>query len=146
MASQITSLMIVYWTVYSGADQRKHPSCASLAFVRGIHRWPVNLPQKGPVTRKMFTFDDVIMNVYILPEPNHSKVQQLQTLCLITGACWLFDKRDRLPLSEYKSILVADDFCQRLHWCTREQSSKATYILNSDLLALSRKTRKICDQ
>ena len=39
MASQITSLTIVYSTVYSGADQRKHQSSASLAFVRGIHRW-----------------------------------------------------------------------------------------------------------
>ena len=39
MASQITRLMIVYSTVYSSADQRKHQSSASLAFVRGIHRW-----------------------------------------------------------------------------------------------------------
>ena len=61
MASQFTSLTIVYSTVYSGADQRKHQSSASLAFVRGIHRWPVNSPHKGPVTRKMFPFDDVIM-------------------------------------------------------------------------------------
>ena len=38
MASQITSLTIVYSTVYSGADQRKHQSSASLAFVWGIHR------------------------------------------------------------------------------------------------------------
>ena len=42
MASQITSLTNVYSTVYPGADQRKHQSSASLAFVRGIHRWPVN--------------------------------------------------------------------------------------------------------
>ena len=42
MVYQITSLMIVYLTVYSGADQRKHSSSASLAFVRGIHQWPVN--------------------------------------------------------------------------------------------------------
>ena len=62
IASQITSLTIVYSTVYSGADQRKHQSSASLAFVRGIHRWPVNSPHKWPVTRKMFPFDDVIMN------------------------------------------------------------------------------------
>ena len=61
VASQITSLTIVYSTVYSCADQRKHQSSASLAFVRGIHRWPVNSPHKGPVTRKMFPFDDVIM-------------------------------------------------------------------------------------
>ena len=63
MASQITSLTIVYSTVYSGADQRKHQSSASLAFVRGIHRGPVNSPHKWPVTRKMFPlFDDVIMD------------------------------------------------------------------------------------
>ena len=61
IASQITSLTIVYSTVYSGADQRKHQSSASLAFVRVIHRGPVNSPHKWPVTRKMFPFDDVIM-------------------------------------------------------------------------------------
>ena len=66
MASQITSLVIVYLTVYSGADQRKHQSSASLAFVRGIHRGPVNSPHKWPVTRKMFPFDDVIMNGSVL--------------------------------------------------------------------------------
>ena len=33
----------------------------SLAFVRGIHRGPVNSQHKRPVTRKMFPFDDVIM-------------------------------------------------------------------------------------
>ena len=53
MASQIISLTIVYSIVYSGVDQRKHQSPASLAFVRGIHRWPVNSPHKRPVTRKM---------------------------------------------------------------------------------------------
>ena len=62
VASQITSLTIVYSAVYSAADQTKHQSSASLAFVRGIHRGPVNSPHKGPVTRKMFPFDDVIMN------------------------------------------------------------------------------------
>ena len=61
MASQINSLTIVYSNVYSGADQRKLQSSASLAFVRGIHRWPVNSPHKWPVTRKMFPFDDVII-------------------------------------------------------------------------------------
>ena len=61
IASQITSLTIVYSTVYSDADQRKHQSSALLAFVRGIHRAPVNFPHKWPVARKMFPFDDVIM-------------------------------------------------------------------------------------
>ena len=63
IAPQITSLAIVYSTVYLGADQRKHQSSAPLAFVRGIHRGSVNSPHKWPVTRKMFPFDDVIMNL-----------------------------------------------------------------------------------
>ena len=54
IASQITRLTIVYSTVYSGDDQRKHQSSALLAFVRGIHRRPMNSPHKGPVTRKCF--------------------------------------------------------------------------------------------
>ena len=61
IASQITSLTIVYSIVYSGADLSKHQSSASQAFVWGIHRSPVNSPHKWPVTRKMFPFDDVIM-------------------------------------------------------------------------------------
>ena len=56
MASQMTSLTIVYSTVYSGVEHRKHQSSTSLAT-----RWPVNSPHKCPVTRKMFPFDDVIM-------------------------------------------------------------------------------------
>ena len=63
IAPQITSLTIVYSTVYSDADQRKHQSSASLAFVRGIHRRPVNSPHKWPVTPKMFPFDDVSMSI-----------------------------------------------------------------------------------
>ena len=61
----ITAVSIVFSIVYSivgsGTDQRKHQSSASLAFVRGIHRWPVNSPHKRPVMQKMFPFDDVIM-------------------------------------------------------------------------------------
>ena len=74
IASQITSLTIVYSIVYSDADQRKHQSSASLAYVRVIHRGPVNFPHKWPVTRKMFPLDDVIMNYglqlkhFILPD------------------------------------------------------------------------------
>ena len=59
MISQMTSLAIVYSTVYSGADQRKHQSFASLVFVVGICRWPVNSPHKWAVPRKMLPFDDV---------------------------------------------------------------------------------------
>ena len=64
MASQITSVTVVYSTVYSDADQRKHQSSASLAFVWGFHRdrW---IPRtKGQLRGKMFPFDDVIMNFF----------------------------------------------------------------------------------
>ena len=68
MASQITAVSIVFSAVCSGFDQRKHQSSALLAFVRGIHRWLVDSPHKGTVTRKMFPFDDVIMlcEIYLL--------------------------------------------------------------------------------
>ena len=66
MASQITRLTIVFSNVYSGADQRKHQSSAPLAFVWGIHRWPVNFPHKRPVARKMFPFDDVMTSKHLL--------------------------------------------------------------------------------
>ena len=54
IAFQITSLTTVYSTVYSGSDQRKHQSSASLAFVWGIHRdrW---IPRtKGQLRGKCF--------------------------------------------------------------------------------------------
>ena len=59
MASQITSLTTVFSNVYSSVDQMEHQSSASLAFVNSPHKWPV--------TRKMFLFDDVIMNWLMLP-------------------------------------------------------------------------------
>ena len=79
MASQITSLMIVYSTAYSGADQRKHQSCTSLAFLMAIHLWPVNSSHKGPVTPKMFPFDDVIMM---------GKFTSIYWLCTVLRRLW----------------------------------------------------------
>ena len=60
MASQTTGVSIVYSSVCSGVDERKHQSSASLAFVRGTHL-PVNSSHKEPATRKMLPFDDVIV-------------------------------------------------------------------------------------
>ena len=54
-------------------ESKKHQSSVSLAFVRGIHRWPVKSPHKRPVTRKIIPFDDVIMNHTIF----HDLVNQL---------------------------------------------------------------------
>ena len=48
------------------AAQRKHQSSPSLGFVKGIHRCPVNSPHKGPVTRKLFPSEDVIIILFHL--------------------------------------------------------------------------------
>ena len=60
MASPITGLSIVHPTVCSGVE-RKQQSSVSLAFVGGINQSPVNSAHKGPVTRQLCPFDDVIM-------------------------------------------------------------------------------------
>ena len=69
IASQITSLTIVYSTVYSDTDQRKYQSSAPLAFVWGIHRGPVNSPHKWPVTRKMFP-----LVIYVIINPSFNRL------------------------------------------------------------------------
>ena len=70
VAYQITGVAIVYSTVCSGTDQTKYQSSVSLDFMRGIHRGPVNSPQKSPVAWKVFSFDDVIMVLVIsIKEP-----------------------------------------------------------------------------
>ena len=72
-----------------GADQRKHQSSVSLAFVRGIHRWTVNSPHKRPVTRTIFPFDDVIMFIF-----------NLQWLWVVCPTSWRTPwKTISLPLS-----------------------------------------------
>ena len=98
MASLITSLTIVYSTVYSSIDQRKHQSSASLAFVWGIHRWPVNSSHKEPVTRKMFQFDDVIMYLFywkfIIPS---GEIDTLFIFAYIVQGCLICPLPVRLP-------------------------------------------------
>ena len=87
MASLITSRTIVYSTVCSDANQRKHQSSAPLAFVRGIHRGPGNSPHKWPVTRKMSPFDDIIMEIsstyHLTSSVRHTKSQRLNVSRLV---------------------------------------------------------------
>ena len=86
MASQITGVSIVYSTIKCGTDQRQHQSSASLAFVRGIHRRPVNSPHKRPVTRKLFSFDDVITRSLsaITQMSSHAVQTKMSDQCLAT--------------------------------------------------------------
>ena len=104
MASEITSLTIVCPNVYWGADQRKHQSSASLAFVRRIHRWPMNSPHKGPVTRKMCPFDDVIMKLdfyFHMPIPYITDAEMI-----VSGALgWVHSFKD-LPSLIKISVLM----------------------------------------
>ena len=90
VASQITSLTIVYSTVYSDTDQRKHQSSASLAFGWGIHREPANSLHKWPVTRIMFPFDDVIMILLVLLDMNVNYNCRTNILKFITAKTWKY--------------------------------------------------------
>ena len=58
---------------FFGPRSKKHQSSASLAFVQGNHRGPVDSPHKGPVTRKMFPFDNVIMLRPVMQGPKYYK-------------------------------------------------------------------------
>ena len=96
MASQITIFTSVYSTVYSGTDERKLQSSSSLAFVRGIHRWPLNSLYKGPVTRKTSPFDDVIVkrclqrcgtNSMVATFPNRWHFVSPPSIDLLTKSC-----------------------------------------------------------
>ena len=88
MASQINSLTIVYSTVYSGTDQRKHQSSTSLAFVRGIHRWPVNSPHKWPVRWKIFPSAEVIMTLSHVAMAAVKFDLNLSLIAMFMGPSW----------------------------------------------------------
>ena len=107
-ASQITDVLIVYSTVCSGADHRKHQSSASLAFVRGIHRGPVNSPHKGPVTRKMFPFDDVFMKH--INEVYHSQ-KPAWNWCLHSLSWW-----QCMLLNGFTTLILQSFVFCRLTW------------------------------
>ena len=140
MASQITSLTIVYSTVHSSADQRKLQSSASLPFVWGIHRWPVNSPHKWPVTRKMFPFDDVIMR----HELCSSNVWHLPSLYYFTLLGWILAiySKSKLVLKSLLMYVTAyhskfsmmvswhgNSFLISGLWCHRIWSSFPTLLL-----------------
>ena len=93
MASQTTGVSIVYSAVVSSADQRKHQRSASLAFMRGFHRWPVNSPHKRPETRKMFPFDDVIMFNTLRPNDLMIPLNINQTRCRPLMRCLFYDQK-----------------------------------------------------
>ena len=106
--------------------QIKENITASLAFVRGIHRGPLNPPHKGSVTRKLFPFDDVIMG---------KKGCSSLYLSLIT-VCWKQQRSGTRDKTKYNNKL----FCNLLHCCRPPpaetiqvnfaEAKKATFALN----------------
>ena len=115
MASLITGVSIVYSTVCSGGDQRKHQSSASLASVWGIHRWPVNCPHKGPVTRKMFPFDDVIMRHTVRSQGISCRLLACRLTWLVTINHWQSRQRIKLHKHSYVSSKI-DCFFSAVIW------------------------------
>ena len=119
LASQISSLPVVCSIVYSDVNQRKHQSSASLAFVREIHRGPVNFPHKWPVMRKMFPFDDVIMSLvatHDLVLKNRPSVSTMLT------KYWLFWTSFYTDMLQLKGAILED---KNIFWI------KITQFINS---------------
>ena len=121
IASQITSLTIVYSIVYSDADQRTHQSSASLAFVRGIYRGPVNSPHKWPVTRKMLPFDDSIMS--ILEEYDRNiEIDCCQTVYAIMG--YVLTHWGRYIMADIYQTPISNEFFNEFIWFSMKISLK----------------------
>ena len=123
MASKIR---VVYSTIYSGADQRKYQSFASLAFVQGTHRGPVNSPHKWPVTRKMFPFNDVIMQKSLCGLCCRVYINMLsrKTFALLQGKSWI----ERVT----KFLFVPNNFQYAKHVSTSwhiDQANSLTRVL-----------------
>ena len=134
IASQITSLTSVYSTVCSGADQRKHQSCASLAFVWGIHRCPVNSPHKWPVARKMFPYDDVIVRHTVFLSRVSYNVFLIPTVPYASQSCPGASCHGRCGQSftEDHRLCSCDRRCQSLGDCCLDFSTKCAGLVPSD--------------
>ena len=119
-ASQITSLVIVYSAVYSGAGQPKHQSSRHWP-LWGIHRWPVNSPHKWLVTLKMFPFDDVII-LCVNPMTKFSPFvfwYQLHVLCNMNR------------VREYMAYNRSDEITYKLLTRRRDVARTTKYILTA---------------
>ena len=104
MVSHITGVSIVWSIVCSGTDQGNHQSYASWAFVSGNHRWLVISPHKGPVKRKTFPLDDVIM-IRIGFSHGLSSLQY-QIITWTNNAALLFGPFGKIAITEYIYIYI----------------------------------------
>ena len=68
IVSQITSLTIITQPFIQEQIKENNKASRHRPLWGGFtgDQWPVNSPHEGPVTRKMFKFDDVIMHCKLL--------------------------------------------------------------------------------
>ena len=137
IASQITRISIVCSTVYSGADQREHQSHASLAFVSGIHWWPVDSPHKRPVTQKMFPFDYVPVlysssSILVFPQWFHTMNTMANEKLVIKSHSNQIQEGQTLYIILY-SLTTNRDSAKDVFW--NIQKYKNPKILNAILLS-----------
>ena len=134
IASQITSLTTVYSTVYSDADQRKHQSSASLAFVRGIHRGPVNSPHKWSVMR-----DDVIMcNTYMYMPHSASNIARHWQMASQIDKGVSFETEHK-----YGAFQICASYLY-FRWPVCVRSDLGLWSINSNCLECSQGSANVC--
>ena len=118
------SLRIVYSTVHACGDQRKHQSSASLAFVRGIHRWPVNSPHKGPVTRKMFhlmTSSCTVHNQAPYHNLSGNTLMPIERVVVMDRKLDFYTARSRYSTIQYNTIMRSRYIALIFLWKTHER-------------------------
>ena len=120
-ASQITSLTIIYSTVYSGADQIRHQTSASLAFVRGIHRWPVNSQHRGPVNVSIWWRHHVVAQSVVTSSPGR----------------WTERVRHELMCVAFRNVSNARLFVIHFHLSNMKWNNECTFVTNCLCVLLS---------
>ena len=117
IASQITSLTIVYSTVYSDAD-KKTSKLRVTGLCVGNSPGEVTSPHKGPVTRKMFPFDDVIMtlSIYGPEDPVHQCAEYVSLNMYTYAYMFVFDLRSAQVYC-FAIILVSQEVSLNFHRC-----------------------------
>ena len=104
----------------------------SLVFVRGIYQWLVDSPHKGPVTRNMFPFDDIM----ILTGWRHSKrlplwLTTIQVTRLYLNQ-WLPSSKTREKLIKY---VIWSTKVTRNQWLPTKLRRKYVWFLISTVLS-----------
>ena len=130
MVSQNTSLTIVHLIIYSGTDQRKHQSSVSLAYVQGIHQWPVNSLHKWTVMRKIN--QALPMDHYAWYLPNLHRAFQ----CLIKATSWKPDVAGGLP-SQWGSNAGDIVISQCYHMCRMTGGYPSRWVSNVKSISMS---------